>query len=254
MIVRKMKLLAAGAVVASSVVASAAYAAYPAIEEPIAVDNSGFYVGGEIGWGKQGLHHGDEGIEPTVFDSAGAIVNPDTAGNIVDVDNDNHGSFAGRINIGYNFNEFFAIELGGAGWSEADYDWDVYNPAGTLLLASGHGDVNSYAIDLLGKVTYPFANGFKVFAKGGAAYVWSSYDLSNSLVPFAPILRHDADDSHSQLRPEAAVGIGYNIDDNWSVSAQYSYIWGNNHDHHDFHDNNVPSLQLATVGVQYDIT
>ena len=181
------------------------------------------------------------------------MLNSGTANNLVRVGDNNKSSVAGRINIGYNFNEYFAVEVGGAAWSQANADWSVYNSSGNTLLATGHGHLNSYDVDLLGKLTYPFSNGFKVFAKAGGAYVWSTRDLNSRLNTWAPIIRHRADETDSRLRPEAAAGIGYNIDDNWSVSAQYSYIWGNSNNFLRS-DNAIPNLQMATVGVQYDIT
>ncbi len=249
---RNVRLFAAGVVATTSVLTSvAAFAAYPTIEEPVAVDHSGFYVGGEVGWGRQDANSGSR-QEPTFFDSTGAVVvNPLTAGNWVRLRGGSDDGWAGRINIGYNINQFFAVELGGGAWSDADYKWRAYDPTNTVFLGNGTGDVNSYMVDLLAKVTYPFENGFKVFAKGGGAYVWSNTDIKRTLIPFAPFVRTKADSSESEVRPEAAAGIGYNIDDNWSVSAQYTYIWGNNNN--PLRGDNIPDLQMATVGVQYDV-
>lgn len=247
-----MKMLAASAVAATSVLTTAAYAAYPTIEEPVAADHSGFYVGGDIGWGQQNLSSGRRD-EPTVLDGAGVVTNPGTAGNRVRLKGGSEDGIAGRIFIGYNVNEFFGVELGGAAWSQADYNGNIYDPTDTTFLGKARGNQNTWDIDLLAKVTYPFENGFKVFAKGGGAYVWSNTDISrNTMAINAPLTRAKADSSESELRPEAAVGIGYNIDDNWSVNAQYAYIWGNNDN--PLKGGTIPDLQQATIGVQYNIT
>jgi hypothetical protein len=103
---------------------------------------------------------------------------------------------------------------------------------------------------VLAKVTVPFQSGWLLFAKAGPAYVWSRTPFKKSLQMYAPITYHDANDTFSTFRPEAAIGVGYQLDEYWSIHGQFAYVWGTGN--HPFSGNFIPGMQQWMGGVQYN--
>jgi len=120
----------------------------------------------------------------------------------------------GRVFAGYQFNPYFATELGFTQYGKTDFSAtgvtssDTFQlgfnangtPAGNTILTSSSntttnysGNVTEHAIDLVGKGTLPLYYGFGVYVKAGVAYIEANRYINSNEEPgttttFAPLL------------------------------------------------------------------
>ncbi len=141
-----------------------------------------------------------------------------------------------RVSGGYLFgqsNLTYGLEMGYASYADNTYKTYSY-------LADRYTGSN---VDLLAVAKYhfnPAATGFYVQGKAGAAYV-----MQENKVNVAGYYSYT--DTEKQLKPELAVGAGYDINQHIGVDVSYSHI---------FADNNTLSTSIASVntlmaGVSY---
>ncbi len=219
---------------AAALLSSTAFAAYPDVPEPVAPKkDSGFYVSGQLGWGwlRASRRYDD------LFD---------------DYHRDDNG-LAGRLALGYNFNKYFGLELGAARWSDIVTKYSI-NPA-YVFNTPNYNSARSrpYAVDLLGKASLPFDNGFRVFVKGGAAAIIEQYSdriwLYDSTGTFL-VGSGKGSGWDTSFDPEAVVGIGYDFNEHWSAELAYSRVFG--YDLSSHHRTHNSDLDMATVGLTYN--
>ncbi len=170
-------------------------------------NKSGLYIGGQAGYA-----HADYDL--------GEFVNTHFR------DDD----FAGRIYLGYQFNENVGLESGFAMFTNSD-------------LPADFGDIKTAHWDLLLKVGTPFGNsGFRGDIKGGIAHVMTDFDagnLANSL--------DITDDSNRKIRAVAGAGISYNLNHNVAVDVSYLHVFG------DPQNNafSTPNNDMVTLGLSF---
>ena len=80
------------------------------------------------------------------------------------------GDLAARALFGYDFNEFFAIELGFT-YFRGDEITATDKITGAQFYSQ---NMKAYAIDLVGKIALPLDNGFRLYTKFGAQYFHSA--------------------------------------------------------------------------------
>jgi hypothetical protein len=221
-----------------------AFAAYPSDYFGLPeVVTSGFYINGQLGWGRQELGSGSFG--PVVNDSLGIVITTPSI---------KESGIAGRLAFGYDFNNFFGLELGGSAWERSNFNWTTVD-GNNVSGAFGSGDHANYAVDLLGKIDIGLYRGLHVFVKGGGAYVFNNIDLNHqSLINdsvFLTALDKNINDRNNYFALEAAAGIGYQIDPHWDISLNYMRIFGNSDNV--FSGNYKPKLSMTTLGVEWDI-
>ncbi len=200
-------------------------------------DHSGVYISGQIGYGRQ------------VIDSDTETVTDPLLGTVtVRGEGDDEGGVAGRLAIGYDFNENFGIELGGMKFSNADVKLSFSRPImGSTVRA--RTQLKAFAIDLLAKGVLPLTSDFYVYAKGGVAYVNLEADSKATVtLPSGRTATIKDDDSENKFRPELAVGVGYNITDNVMIDVSVSRIFGKSKL---FSSDYIPDLDTAMVGLTY---
>ncbi|MFT3741488.1 MAG: outer membrane beta-barrel protein [Gammaproteobacteria bacterium] len=137
--------------------------------------------------------------------------------------------FAGRGYLGYQFNPFFGIESG-----------FTYLPKATDDINGVDFDVTNYAIDLLGKLSWPVTPGFSLYAKAGVAYLNSN--VSTNLIGVDST-------SRSHVGPAYGVGAQYEIIPNLALSVDWMRFSGDG-DVTDF-NNYQPQQDAAFVGLSY---
>lgn len=138
---------------------------------------------------------------------------------------------AGRIYGGYKFNENLAVELGGSKYSNAT--WKALNNT-TITL-------KTYAVDLLAKGIVPISDKVSVFGQAGAAYVKANISAPNNTTL----------QSANFVRPKVALGAEYAINENLSANVTASRIFKKG----SVTDNKyLPNLDMATIGLQYQIS
>lgn len=85
-----------------------------------------------------------------------------------------------------------------------------------------------YYLDLLGVAKYNFTPQINAFVKGGIAYVHQTVTIEGDTTFFS-LFFGDIDIEKATLNkflPEAAIGVGYDINRNFSVDLSYSHIFG----------------------------
>ncbi len=198
MIISKNKKLGVGVAVgiAALALAGSAVAATP-----------GAYVGGQLGWGDT---HVDFDPSATSSDTTGV---------------------AGRVNAGYQFNNFLGAELGYTQFTTAD--------AHGLFF---HESEQTKAVDLVAKATLPLADGFSLFGKLGVADEINEahINVGNNVMSWS-----DQDDRNRVL-PTFGAGVAYAFNEHLAGDVSWMHIQkcGSN-------DGTINNTDLVGVGLTY---
>lgn len=176
----------------------------------------GPYIGGTIGWGDTG-YASEFGGDYTFGSIPGNIYTGH-----VSVDDK---GLAGGGNIGYQFNNNFAVEGGFLQFSpiKVKANFDGYAATGT--------EFHENAFDLAGKGILPLGCGFAAYAKLGAAYV-NPTDL----------------DTNGRVAPMGSVGLSYDITPNLPIDVGYTRIqrvWNND-------SSPIQSINYVGAGLTYN--
>lgn len=180
----------------------------------------------------------NKGAVPVATTPAPAVFSNDGAGFVVGVQGgwanthqdfggvsgDDDG-FAARGYVGYDFNKYLGVEAG-----------YTYLPKTTFDNADG--DIKNYAVDLLGKISYPVNNAFSVFAKAGAGYLNQKYESVAG------------NQTNDKIVPAFGVGAAYQIMPNLAVDASWLRYSGGNVDTSSSSDF-VTNVDFASVGLSY---
>jgi hypothetical protein len=131
---------------------------------------------------------------------------------------------------------------------------------GLPLSATGNAYVKEQVFDLLAKAMYPFGDsGFDVFAKAGIAILDSkqSLDTSTTFASNNPLGNSygytnttswsNINNTHKPLRPAYGLGMGYDINDNWTTTITWLRVQGKGGSG----ANTTPSANLAALGIDY---
>jgi OOP family OmpA-OmpF porin len=126
----------------------------------------------------------------------------------------NNNGLAGRVAIGYQFNQNLAFELGYLQLKNGKYKQVAYPfPIGTEKLKQN-------AIDLAAKGILPLSDKFNAYGKLGVAYLTSDITFNGK----DGIENKDYGIAKHKLAPEAAVGVSYDITPNVSVDTSWTHI------------------------------
>lgn len=192
----------------------------------------GVYVSGQLGYanthmGSKTNLHGhdlDEGVKTDTLSNNG---------------------LAGRVALGYQFNQNFAVEVGYLQLNSKKLDvtqnLDKY--------ADGHASLNlhQHAIDLVGKGILPVTQNINVYGKLGVAYLTTNldanltedkHDLTLNLNQYANVAKH-------KWAPEAAIGVSYDMTPNVSLDASWTHI-------QPLGNNKPGNIDFAALGVSYN--
>ena len=160
-------------------------------------DSSGLYIGGSYGGFKS---HGGE------FD-------------------DENDLFAGTV--GYQFNQYFAIEGDYLDFGEFGEDDDV------------NGDLKGLALSAKGR--FPLTDSFGIYGKAGA-FVYS-YDVD----------AFDEDETYDEVSPVVGAGVDFRVTESLTAYAEYDR-YNVDIDEDDFNGqvtNDGPDFDTARVGLNY---
>lgn len=145
---------------------------------------------------------------------------------------------AGRLALGYQFNQNFAIEMGymqlhgrkqNVGYQISDTDSD-----GKVSVSDLNAKVKlrQDAIDLAVKGILPVASNFNVYGKLGVAYLTTTVnansisvkDKNDNMIFPSSFTFVPGDVAKHTFAPEAAVGVSYDITPNVSVDTSWTHI------------------------------
>ncbi|MEP9354738.1 outer membrane protein [Xanthobacter sp. KR7-65] len=228
----KRALLGASALVLLAGTASAADLStrYPVKAGPIPVQVfswTGFYVGGNVGWG-----WASNSYDYTPFAS------PVT----YSYDLGSSNGFFGGLQLGYNYQFVNNVVLG----VEADFDWADLGSDTILVGGPVGGAVVSQNVDYFGTIRARLGyamDRFLPYITGGAA--WAKLNYSD---PYG--VSYDS----TKWGWTAGAGIEYAITNNWTVKAEYLYLGFNDSKTTFFNGDQLSvstDIQTAKVGVNY---
>lgn len=140
---------------------------------------------------------------------------------------------AGRLAVGYQFNQNFGLELGYLQTRSGKAEFPQSDPPFSVSLKQN-------VIDLAGKGILPLANNFNVYGKLGVAYVTTKISASST--------SENAGHTQHKWAPEAAVGVGYDITPNVTVDTSWTHIQsvGNSQ------EKSLGNIDFIAVGVGYN--
>lgn len=134
-----------------------------------------------------------------------------------------------RPYIGYRFNESLAAEAG--------FD-DIVNDSNHDQNGPDHYKL--YAIDIAGKFIYPFATGFSLFAKAGAAY--THQDVYNEwILPSGDSFVY-ANSKVNAFLPLLGVGVSYNFTPQVATQLSATHLEGNS---------GINNINMIGLGLNY---
>lgn len=168
----------------------------------------------------------------------------------LDSPNLSNNGLTGRLAIGYQFNQNFALEMGYMPLRKKELHSVIkaymqHVPVNFSLSAALKQDV----IDLAGKRMVPISDKFNLYAKLGVAYVSSRININKKIVGLkdgstqimklpSPIVRHT-------WAPEVAVGANYEITPNTSVDVSWMHI-------QPLGKNRPGNIDFVAVGMAYN--
>jgi OOP family OmpA-OmpF porin len=146
-----------------------------------------------------------------------------------DTSNLSNNGLAGRLAVGYQFNQNFAVEAGYLQLRSKKANGTINDQAFNMKLSQ-------HAIDLVGKGILPLGNNLNAYGKLGVAYLTTN--IKGNLSKFPTI-------THYEWAPEAAVGVSYDVTPNVSVDTSWTHIQpvGNNR---------PGNIDFVAVGVGYN--
>lgn len=148
-----------------------------------------------------------------------------------------NGGLAGRVGIGYQFNQNLAVELGYLQLSKLK----TTTPGGEGF-AAGTETLKQNAIDVAAKGILPITDKFNVYGKLGVAYLTSTITshfegVKANQNEFFGIAKH-------KWAPEAGLGITYNVTNNMFVDTSWTHI-------QPLGKNRPNNVDFAAVGIGY---
>ena len=162
----------------------------------------GIYVTGQVGYANNKMEFKTNDIIP---------------------DNDiSKSGVAGRVAIGYQFNQNFAVEAGYFRTAQKNATLVDINPWWHPDQVSvGKLKYDQNAIDLVVKGILPVNNSLNLYGKLGVAYLTTTARFNSSDEQFTPMLDNIA---KRKFAPEAAIGVSYDITPNVSLDTSWTHI------------------------------
>ncbi|MES2141970.1 MAG: outer membrane beta-barrel protein [Pseudomonadota bacterium] len=162
--------------------------------------------------------------------------------NEMDTTDVSNNGLAGRLAIGYQFNQNFALEAGYLQLATRR----VY---GVELTGISSLSLQQNVLDIVAKGIFPINNKFNVYGKLGLAYLTTLFNAKVTQLPnIAPssinINSISGIDKHIGA-PEAAVGVGYDVTPNISVDTSWTYI-------QPLSNNRPGNIDFVAVGIGYN--
>ncbi len=154
-----------------------------------------------------------------------------------------HGDWAARGDVGYDFNEFFAVELGLAYFKGGRNTLTTLGPIPPpgIILYDQHP--KGFGFDLVAKLSLPLDNGFRLFMKAGGHY---------SKISHAPVF-FDATpfvtDEESRKVGQVLFGVGasYAITSAFSADLTWTFYRGTS----TLNDKYMPNTDFYSLGIAY---
>lgn len=139
----------------------------------------------------------------------------------------NNSGFVGRVFLGYDISNLFAIETGYSSF---------FNNAVMYYSNNSNVSVRTQSLDLYGKLKVSTIKNFDFYTKFGVGYLMSH--LSSV---------HSGDKSRGNLNAAFGIGVDYKIASNIITNLEWSHIIG----YHAIMHNYQPSTDVFMLGLRY---
>lgn len=206
---------------------------------------NGFYISAQGGYNLADYNdssHNDEYAGPSTVGTTTAKYTYDSSHTRAE---------AIRIALGYDFNRYIGLEIGGSRYATSTLNSTIVSKTTDATLQSSEMDLKPIVMDLLFKGTLPIGKTF-LYAKGGLAAVYAQYDINSETAqtPTGTNIEKDSTREHSMFyRPEVVLGAGFNINENFALDLSYSRIFGTGSiaDTYDY----LPNLDYMAIGITF---
>lgn len=155
------------------------------------------YFGGKVGWSSF-YKVKDKGHTPSFTE--GLNISKDRVG-------------AG-LYLGYQANPYLGFELGGDWLGKVKYKSTAEN--------SGSGELRSFGVSPTIKLSYPITDSFDIYTRLGAFIYHNKLKYSTGDTPTA--LGITSSEGYTSVAPLAALGVQYNINDDFSARLDYQWV------------------------------
>ncbi len=125
----------------------------------------------------------------------------------------NSSNFGYRGILGYQFNNYVALEASYTHYGITIGDHLAYTNSGSSNAA---GTIRQYSAELMGKFMYPLAQEVNLFARAGAAYIYSHVKNDSGLSK-----------TRKAISPAYGLGVDFNITKKFVVDVSYNQVKGN---------------------------
>ncbi|MGE5319203.1 MAG: outer membrane beta-barrel protein [Hyphomicrobiaceae bacterium] len=129
--------------------------------------------------------------------------------------NDSGSSNKWRLQGGYRFNPYAAVEAGYIDFGKAKY-------SASYIGGSAQGSLKAGGVDLAALLSLPLNDSVSVFGKAGVV----AAKVESSLAAGAPASLASASGSEHVVRPLLGVGALYKLTDNVDLRADYDHVSG----------------------------
>lgn len=206
---------------------------------------NGFYISAQGGYNLAGYNdssHNDDYSGPGTVGTTTAKYTYDSSHTRAE---------AIRIALGYDFNRYIGLELGGSRYATSTLNTTIVSKTTDVTLQSSEMNLKPSVLDLLFKGTLPIGKTF-LYAKGGLAAVYAQYDIDIKTAQTATGSYYEKGSTREHsifYRPEAVLGAGFNINDNFALDLSYSRIFGTGsiEDTYDY----LPNLDYMAIGITF---
>lgn len=164
------------------------------------------------------------------------------ADNILPLSDVSSNNFAGRVAVGYQFNQNFALEAGYFRTSQKNTTLVYFNEYSGKIETGGKISYNQNAIDLAAKGILPINSNLNLYGKLGVAYLTTHGDFTSSSEDFDYNLENVA---KRKWAPEVAIGISYDFTPNVSLDTSWTHI-------HALGDNRPGNVNFVSLGLGYN--
>ena len=120
-----------------------------------------------------------------------------------------------RLQGGYRFNQYLALEAGYIDFGQADYK-------ASYAGGSARGDLKAGGVDVAALASFPLNDSFSVFDKAGVVFA----HVKSSLSAGAPASLASNDRTSNVVRPLLGIGANYKLTQNVDLRADFDHVSG----------------------------
>ncbi len=236
---------------------------------PAAEKDSGFYVGGNVGYG---MTHWDKYLSGSMVENhledhlrtlPGISLDVDINMDAQDILVKNSKGLAWGLHVGYNFNKYIAIQAEYFHLRTAHFSEDVIADGTIIVTAGGVAvtysilnnegvdkvNIKSWGADLVLKLSYPIMDsGVKVYVKGGVGYLKQKSGVI-TMTSLGVTESFNLVDG-SVFGPAFGGGLSYDINQHFAVDVGYTRLSGRTNHKSDL-KKNMPDVDIIMAGLTF---